>query len=475
MIAVISDLHFEEEASDVIHGADGRDLVFRRNLDARAYVHFIAQMADEVTRRDLSDFDLVIAGDLFDFSRTTLWFEDEVRPYVPLDETSPALEAKLLRILEATAAEPPVARALDAFRLLARGRYCVPEDRADGGKERDFPAQNIRVHILAGNHDRACNATPQVRRRIRELVGLGGDAPFGHTLLFDDPGALIRHGHEYDRNNFGLDPEKLKTIPTEIPEKAYSAPTFGDFVTIDIAARLPWLLRRKYGDEAILHDDVLASLYLRLLQFDDVRPQSALLDYLLDTSTRAFDPEDAWERLVPIIELLLDQIHNDPFFRKCLSEQARPWAPAELEGARALLKTGGWKNRVSREISRKVAHYFLGGETERPELVAQREELLQKQEVRLVVAGHTHTPEVCLIGSDRGGDRFYINTGTWRYRIPSSADRRTFGRLQALTYVMLFGRDEDPKDGAERVGSFDYWTGYTRHWLREAEDSERGK
>ena len=50
MIAVISDLHFEEEASDIISG-DGKQIIFRRNLDPRAYRSFIARMAEEARRR----------------------------------------------------------------------------------------------------------------------------------------------------------------------------------------------------------------------------------------------------------------------------------------------------------------------------------------------------------------------------------------------------------------------------------------
>jgi len=65
MIAVISDLHFEEEASDVIRG-NGKQIIFRRNLDPKAYRSFIAQMADEARRRRAEGFELVIAGDLFD-------------------------------------------------------------------------------------------------------------------------------------------------------------------------------------------------------------------------------------------------------------------------------------------------------------------------------------------------------------------------------------------------------------------------
>src|SRR5947209_13794731 len=269
MIVVISDLHFEEEASDVIPG-DGKhpNLIFRRNLDAHAYRRFITQMAEEAARRRVKKFELVIAGDLFDLNRTTRWLEDDLRPYVALDEIEPPLEAKVKRIVEAVAAEPPVAETLGIFRLLAKGRYREP--RADGGKERDFPAKEIEIKCLAGNHDRLINAAG-ICGQIRELIGLKGKEPFPHSLLYEEPQVLIRHGHEYDRNNFAIDPDKFKTIPLEVPQEGYDRANFGDFVTIDIAVKLPVLFRHEYGDEAILKDEVLSGLYLRLLQFDDVR------------------------------------------------------------------------------------------------------------------------------------------------------------------------------------------------------------
>jgi len=463
VIAIISDLHFEEEASDVIPGRDGQpSLVFRRNLDPRAYCNFIAQMAEQMERRRLRTFDLVIAGDLFDFNRTALWFRDDLRPYAPLSKTSPHLEAKLLNILEAIAIEPPVQQALEAFRLLARGRY-----RLQGGKERDFPARRINIHYLTGNHDRLSNATRAIRQRVRELIGLKGDSLFPHIFQAKDPAVLVRHGHEYDGNNFSIDLEKAKAIPEKISEKAYEEANFGDFITIDIATRLPFLLRRKYGDQQVLADKVMRNLYLRLLQFDDVRPQSALLDYLLDDSHGKYSVEEAWERLVPVIEILLDEIHGNPFFQYWLAKRARPWTPAELEAARGLLKMTGWRNKLAREAARKIMHYTMGGDMAGPEIVAQREKLVQKQKVRLVVAGHTHQPQVCLLRSDPESDRFYVNTGTWRNRIPATPDDRTFGRLQALTCVMLFSSSEDQKEGRhDTFGTFDYWNGYTRHWMR---------
>lgn len=469
MIVVISDLHFEEEASDVIPGRGGRPgVVFRRNLNPRAYRNFIAQMAEQAERRRVRDFKLVIAGDLFDFNRTTLWFEDALRPYVSLSKVRGPLEQKILRILDATAKEPAVKEALEILRLLSQGRYQIPG--LSGVTERDFPADNIDIYYFPGNHDRVSDATPAIRKRVRELLGLKGNSSFPHYLLAEDPAALIRHGHEYDENNFAMDLEKAKTIPLEIPEQAYADANFGDYITIDVAVRLPYLLRRKYGDQQILDAPVMVKLYRRLLQFDDVRPQSALFDYLLDDSAGDYSAEEAWERLVPVVEDILDEIHDQGFFRYWLRRRAKPWAPAELEVARGLLKLGGWRNRASREAARKISRFMLGGDTAEPEVIAQREKLLQQRKVRLVVAGHTHNPEVCLIGCDKESDRFYINTGTWRNRIPSTPDQRMFGRMKALTYVMLFSSKEDSKLSNDTFGTFDYWTGCTRHFEDDAEE-----
>jgi UDP-2,3-diacylglucosamine pyrophosphatase LpxH len=458
MIAVISDLHFEEESSDVISG-NGKQIIFRRNLEPKAYQGFIAHMANEVRRRKAKSFELVIAGDLFDFNRTTLWFQDDVRPYTALEDTSPELEQKLLGILNATAEEPPVAKTLELFRDLASGKYRGGDPNRDSSTLDAFPCP-VKITCLAGNHDRVANATPAIRNRIGELIGVDVSQPFPHYRLLDEPDALIRHGHEYDITNFALDLPENAPIPLKVAEAGYSQANFGDFITIDVAVRLPYLFRRKYGDDQILKDEVLESLYLRLLQFDDVRPQSALLDYMLDTSSGDFSAEDAWERLVPVIQELLSEIHDNKFFRYWLRRRAKPWAPAELEVARGLLDLGGWRNRAAREAARKIAHFMMGGEPDQPQLFAMREELIQTNKVRLVLAGHTHAPEVCLIKSDESGDRFYINTGTWRDVIPSTPDRRTFGRMRALTYVTLYSRSEHD-DGCK---SFDYWTGFTKDW-----------
>ncbi|HEU5235218.1 MAG TPA: hypothetical protein VFU50_20340, partial [Terriglobales bacterium] len=220
MIAVISDLHFEEEASDVISG-NGKQIIFRRNLEPKAYQGFIAHMANEVRRRKAKSFELVIAGDLFDFNRTTLWFQDDARPYTALNETSPELEQKLLGILNATAKEPPVAKTLELFRDLASGKYRSGDPNREGSAVDAFPCP-VKITCLAGNHDRVANATPAIRNRIGELIGMPVSQPFPHYRLLDEPDALIRHGHEYDSTNFALDLPGNAPIPLEVDEAGYS-------------------------------------------------------------------------------------------------------------------------------------------------------------------------------------------------------------------------------------------------------------
>ncbi len=83
MIAVISDLHFEEETRDVIRGKDGQDeLAYQRNILAAPYRRLITALARGAQRNDVENLRLVLAGDIFELFQTSLWFTDEM-PVLP--------------------------------------------------------------------------------------------------------------------------------------------------------------------------------------------------------------------------------------------------------------------------------------------------------------------------------------------------------------------------------------------------------
>jgi UDP-2,3-diacylglucosamine pyrophosphatase LpxH len=483
MLAVISDLHFEEEVSNHIVG-DGRypPVIFSRNLSPLPYRRFIAQLAEEALRNGAQRLDLVLAGDIFDINRTVLWFmgEEQIRPYIDAGAVSGAVEERIIQILRAIAQEPKVAATLAAFRLLANGRYQsygnglpasigpVPGDSLAG--ERDFPVP-VTLHYIPGNHDRLANASPAIRRTVRELVGLPNSAdPFRRSLAFDEEHALVRHGHEYDPYNFAENHTKTDEFPIHLPEAQYDGPTFGDFVTVDIAGRFPYLFRAHHGDDQILADPLLRQVYLRLLEFDDLRPQSALLHFLLHMPESQMNPPAVWRLIEPVIRQLLELIHDDPYLHHWLGRLNRQGLFDPMNLIRILLRLKVWRWRG---IPLPVAQYLSNAAVRRhenrrtPETFAIRESSIRLGRHLFLICGHTHAPRVSLIGNDKCGERYYIDTGTWRNQVPSSPDYTAFGRLKALTYAVLYGPNEDrgnpPQVG--KIASLDYWTGVTQRWV----------
>ncbi|HEX8694041.1 MAG TPA: hypothetical protein VF746_16585 [Longimicrobium sp.] len=478
MLVVISDLHFEEEDHDVITDpATGRRIGRRRNFPVTAFLRWIRGLALEAARngggregggRGVRELHLVLAGDIFDVNRTTLWFTPPGGP-MPYDDPPAAgspLEAKVLQVLRAIAGDERVEPVLRAFRLLAtQGRYVD-----DAGEEADFPADRIQVHYLPGNHDRLCNATPEIRRWVRETLGIApvsGDR-FANQLEFADPRVLVRHGHEYDRFNFSADLSKAKTIPARLPPEQYDAPPFGDFTTVQVGSRLPLEFRRVHGEERILATPLLEHVYERLLEFDDVRPQSAVVEFLLRDPDLADVPDrEIWAVVEPVVRRILADVRRDPFLRGWLKRLEKQWEPDVFDAVQVVLDTSAWKltRRLPLSLVRRLAGTG-GGEGAPPVAFAAREEAIQGGRARYLVAGHTHRPAVELAAADRDGGRYYIDTGTWRNRIPTAPGRTGFGRVKALTYVILWSTGEDRGDPPHpgKIDSFDYWSGYTQRF-----------
>jgi UDP-2,3-diacylglucosamine pyrophosphatase LpxH len=471
MLVVISDLHFTEEESS--HPEPLKGLYTPRNLPADTFQLLMAEVDQTVRRKNASGrrierVDLVLAGDVFDLHRTELWFEPpgpDLRPYVRTGDVKPGspLETKLLHILDQITKAKHVGDSLAAFRSFAAGAY---EDRSRGVVSSSDVT--YALHYFPGNHDRLVQATPALRAKIRNLLGLsGGDTPFPRQLPFRDPDVLVRHGHEYDRYNFGADHRRTAPIPEVLPDWQYDAPTLGDFITLGIASRVPFLFRAIHGEQNIASDPLLRTIYSRILEIDDLRPQSALPRFLLNVPGAT--PKEAWRVLLPVAQRLLDEIRENPFFADHLVAVDARWRWL----IRALLKSRAWTvanaetSPVWALLTGKLAG--IAGGDDRPAAFAEREEAIRSGLVRCVVAGHTHAPDVAPVGAGTGGERYFVDAGTWRNRIPATPSETAYGRIKALTYVFVYGRyefegagdrDDDPR------WSFNFWNGFTQQWPR---------
>ena len=474
MLVVLSDLHFVEESSHYIEGVD--PLAYVHNLSKRPFQRLMIRLADEAVRNKVERLDFVLAGDIFDLHRTAMWFTDNqtgVRPYLPAtpEAVNGELEALLLRIIEKIAAEPMVAGTLAVFRLLANGRYTIKS--SDGEEvELDFPVP-VTIHHFVGNHDRMGNATPAIRNAIRRHLGLPQSGkPFERVLIFEREQTLVRHGQEYDRYNFAHDHSHGQPIPTRLPDSQYADPAFGDFITIDVASRLPYEFRQYHGDDKIINDPMLRHLYKRLTGFDDLRPMGAMFNYFMHMPDVWFEEELVWQAIEPVLIRMLETLHDDPFLHRWLKVYDKRWQPDAVDAVQFLLKTKTWRLtglpisavQAASDAALSGAHNIMGAET-----YAMREEGVKNGRFRFIVAGHTHSPQVALIAHEAAGETYYVDTGTWRNRLPATPDFKGFGRLKALTYVTIYGDRENLAKSVLplRAASFDYWSGMTERWDEE--------
>jgi UDP-2,3-diacylglucosamine pyrophosphatase LpxH len=474
MLVVLSDLHFQEEASNHILG-DGSHppIEFKRNLPAIPYRLLLQQLAGEAVRNEAQKLELVLAGDIFDLHRSGLWFtanQQNVRPYVSNEQITPQLESFVLQLLQGIVNEDHVKDVLPVFRLLANGRYVDASQ-----KERPFPVP-VELHFIPGNHDRLINASPDIRHTVRQALGLSDHgAAFPNVLAFDQERALVRHGHEYDYANFSVDLRHEESYPIHLPVRYYQNPTFGDMVTVDIASQLPTLFREHHGDETILADQTLRALYLRLLEFDDLRPLTAIFNYFIYADGHTIDKHEAWEAIVPVVIDLLEKLHDDEYLLYWLDRFDQPWRLDLIDAVQAILAAKPWRwasKFIPLEMAEKVANIALASTANRPrtEEYAARESSIRSGQYRYIIAGHTHSPRVSLVANDQHGERYYVDTGTWRNRVLATFDYEQFGRLKALNYMIAYGPNEDrgalPPDRL-KIASFDYWSGVTQGWERD--------
>ncbi len=446
MLAVLSDLHFSETQSSKIG-----DLTFNRNLPAEIYDSYLTELNQIAVANQIKKLDLVLAGDIFEITRSGIWLEGSHRPYRDNDEIMPGSpwETSILQILEAISVEDKVRETLELFRTI-RNRFDVEVD----------------LHYLLGNHDRLINATPETRKKARSLLNLPGeDIPLDHQFIFRTHGGqsfcLVRHGHEYDPMNFSVDTHGMKIIPTEFPEKEYGRSPLGDIITIEFGAALPRYFVETYGEYEILQNPILKALYERLMAFDDVRPTTALLSYLF--STPGVHKKQTWEYMKPCFKKAINALaDNDQFMAQIDDTSSLKTSQRRLlEG---ILNSDLLKNGVPywmvKQLMKRVSKTI---KLKSPVKWAKREALIQdpKTGCKCVISGHTHFPEVSLMSAKKGDERYYINTGTWRNVVPATRDFKEFGRLNANTKVILFRPHEDETSDGNANWSFHYMSGFS--------------
>lgn len=444
MLVVLSDMHFSEAQSTRIG-----ERRFNRNLPSGAFQAYFSEINQIAKANQVNKIDLVLAGDIFEISRSAIWLEGEHRPYINNDAVKPDSEVEriILRILNVIESEAKVAETLDAFRHLS-----------------DYFDMDVELHLILGNHDRLANATPAIRIKVREMFGLISRVDrISNYLIFKDdreePFCLVRHGHEYDPTNFSINVRKLETIPTSFPVEAYDRAVLGDIMTSEFGAALSRLFKLEYGTGTILGSKKRMALYQRLMEFDDVRPTTAWLAYLF--STPGVNKKKTWKLIKPAFTKVINTLAYHEQFHNTLKQSAAlsPLIRVSLMG---ILRARIFKNGIPYWLIKRIMKIISRNIKVKSQVKwAKREALLQGTEATCmcVVSGHTHFAEVSLITAKNNNEKYYLNTGTWRNVITATRKFKHFGRLKALTKVILFYPQEKKENPNDRDWAFQYLSG----------------
>ena len=441
MIIVMSDLHFAYSSSLSIG-----EHYFNHNLPPEVYRAFFNEILEFIRNENIEDIDLVLAGDIFEVTRSPLWHKDHLRPYAHNDQVTEGsdLEGRINEIMNAIAADQRVSATLDLFRNLT-----IQLRRP------------VRIHFIPGNHDRLLNASQSIRNRTRSFLGMEpSDLPFDNQYLYQTNGetkVLIRHGHEYDAANFGVDFRQWLEIPTLINKSYYDRPSFGDIVTSEIAAKLPILFKEYYTEEGILDDPDLSIMFQRLIDFDNVRPTNALINFLF--STPGLSMKEVWRLIEPIFIKMLDELAASAEIGRQMIDFGgiSGFSAASLK---AILRTRFWRRGLPfwavKTLLAPVSRRSIIGDQS---AIILKEECMRTENspVRCIVSGHTHNPLVQLMKVEKGVETYYINSGTFRNVITSTPNLRDFGRLRSKARVLIFSHGErNPEYNRATGWSFDF-------------------
>jgi UDP-2,3-diacylglucosamine pyrophosphatase LpxH len=381
-------------------------------------------------------------GDIFDLLRTTYWLDkdESEKPWGDVVNKRAEIGTHANAIMDRVLAENQ--QTFDLFR----------------GNLKDlcgFPMEPERIYI-PGNHDRLCNMFDSLRTKVREALGIPPSTdPFPH--VYDDKqfavqyGVFARHGHEYDTFNY--------EGSTNYADADYEQVPIGDLITTEIAARLPYTILKHVDKTNPLPPDERASLQRNLEEIEDVRPLSAIFQWLF---YQVHENPQIKNEINEAVREIAENFNNLDFV-KYWYKRHHDWNiffPSEADKLHAAISMCKlFQIDACEELMRIFSKIFGSSNSlSMPDgdqaLIQQAQDFLSRRsDYRYVVMGHTHNAlQVPINVTSDGREQVYLNTGTWRQR---NVQGRTHGfiGLKSLTYTLFYSSKEN---GAQ---NFETWTG----------------
>lgn len=425
MLVFISDLHFTDGTTSNWQG--GKDLF---NIDPRAFKLFICRIVDIVKRHEnIKKVHFIFNGDIFDPLRSYAWFDiDESEQPWSIPLKSDDVGAHMRKILADIIQNP---------------NNSVSLQWLSGTHEEFNEIWNLDVAIkrtyIPGNHDRTANIYPECREMIyRYLLNMPGKKqPFKNKFLDQEHQTLAMHGHEADAFNCEYD-RKGSPVYKDVP--------IGDAMTTVLFANV--------GRRAQTLS-IPRAAKMRFKDIDNVRPSLAAVRYVQDI-IKDFGIERKVDKM---IKGIVNEFEDLKFYDEWTDKHDRfniGYDEADkLQTALRAIKLLG--SSVPAGMLEKLAGFFK--DTSYQQFAYKRLTSIVGADLRYCILGHTHEPlhVPVTLDSERGLEKHYLNTGTFRTTFMQTYDEEDFLRLQRMSFVIIYGPKEYSID--QNVPVYEMWSG----------------
>lgn len=488
MLVLISDIHFQDIEHD-LKDEDGNPVI-DHNVNANAFKTFFNVVAEQfydnfAKLKNKAELIIVLNGDIFDFLRTERWFKTSIRPYLDLGDkndewnTNIELDKIMIDIFNSIAGSKD--KSLNTSKCL---QYCKDFLKDKTRKENlkisaaasEFLTNKVRYEYIPGNHDRFVNVFRGLNKAVRKHFniknsqGNTGEEKFLWELPFHEYKVLARHGHLYDWQNcennyvFRRNRNKKKQDP-----RLYLNTPLGDWITTDIMSRIAHEFRkiRKLDSNAPTKNDLF--VYKKLKELDDLRPISAAMEWFLTELDQKNEDSDYDEMEVikdSIKNMLTSAFYGDGkvFFKRWDKAHDRKFWPDRSDIYGNLVKHMGKSflslpDRLLQKIMNSLSLEESGDPAIRQIFEYENETFIQNNEFNYIVAGHSHTYSNNFLSKNKGQEKLYICTGTWRKKHFHSYDKSGFNSMKSMNFVRFLSDKEVKFKGGSQVSRVNIWNG----------------
>ena len=431
MLVLFSDIHLTD-------GTSGE------TINQEAFDLFADQVAELTRKRQANEVRLVLLGDGLDLVRSNRWGAgpDAVRPW-----SGPS------RRQERTAGEITAA-------ILDRNREALDHladlPRRVAGRSR-LRRADVTLEYVLGNHDWLINRYASTRKMVAGRLDLHSRyVQEGFPEVFhssrQDYDLVARHGDIFDGLNYDAG-------------QGRDASSIGDAIVVELLDRFPIEVARELADhpsaQEILH---------RLKEIDNVRPYGQICSWVSETMRRLGRGDPRFTRAArTAMERCSRHFLENPQLRHLARHL--PWIHRRY--LRLLMHRvqkndidvvnlwTQWSERLW-NLWQLLRNRPTSEYADYPEHAA-AERSPDGRAPRLVVYGHTHEAASVPLGCSEqdGGERFYLNTGTWRTvwekAKAAAGGAQHFSAWKVMSYVAIY----NPREGYGRH-EFELWHGSLR-------------